>query len=144
MPKLFIPTEIAIQGMIKHPELEIWEHEHGPQGGDEINIVKKGANYGWPVATYGIDYDNTIISNNNKKRHSRSMLLGTLHRSKWNGICNKYYLPKLEGNLLVGSLKFQYVEMLTFTGDKITWETKIATDVGRLRNIMESDGYIYT
>jgi hypothetical protein len=39
--KLFIPTEIAIQGMIKHPKLEIWEHEHGPQGGDEINIVKK-------------------------------------------------------------------------------------------------------
>jgi glucose/arabinose dehydrogenase len=56
--------------MIKHPKPEIWEHEHGPGG--EINIVKKGANYGWPVATYGIDYDDTIISNHNKRRHPRS------------------------------------------------------------------------
>jgi glucose/arabinose dehydrogenase len=47
---------------------ELYEHEHGPQGGDEINIVKKGANYGWPVATYGIDYDNTIISNIQQKK----------------------------------------------------------------------------
>jgi glucose/arabinose dehydrogenase len=57
------------QGMTKHPVTgAIWEHEHGPQGGDEINIVKKGANYGWPVATYGIDYDNTIISNIQQKK----------------------------------------------------------------------------
>jgi glucose/arabinose dehydrogenase len=55
--------------MTKHPVTGvIWEHEHGPQGGDEINIVKKGANYGWPVATYGIDYDNTIISNIQQKK----------------------------------------------------------------------------
>jgi glucose/arabinose dehydrogenase len=67
--KLFILTAIAIRK--EWPNIltgAIWEHEHGPQGGDEINIVKKGANYGWPVATYGIDYDNTIISNIQQKK----------------------------------------------------------------------------
>ena len=56
------------QGMAKHPETgEIWSHEHGPQGGDEINIAKKGANYGWSIVTYGIDYDGTTISTESKK-----------------------------------------------------------------------------
>jgi glucose/arabinose dehydrogenase len=69
------------QGMTKHPVGAIWEHEHGPQGGDEINIVK-GANYGWPVATYGIDYDNTIISNIQQKKAFKILnIMGTLHRS---------------------------------------------------------------
>src|SRR5690606_6469383 len=51
------------QGMILHPETgEVWVHEHGPQGGDEINIIKKGANYGWPVVTYGENYGGGAIS----------------------------------------------------------------------------------
>ncbi len=51
------------QGMTKHPVTgQIWENEHGPQGGDEINIVRKGKNYGWPVICYGINYDNTILT----------------------------------------------------------------------------------
>jgi glucose/arabinose dehydrogenase len=61
----------------------IWEHEHGPQGGDEINIVK-GANYGWPVATYGID-DNTIISNIQQKKAFK-ILYGHPPSLQWNGI----------------------------------------------------------
>jgi glucose/arabinose dehydrogenase len=69
--------------MTKHPVTGvIWEHEHGPQGGDEINIVKKGANYGWPVATYGIDYDNIISNIQQKKAFKILILLGTLHRSR--------------------------------------------------------------
>ena len=51
------------QGMVMHPSTGvIWEHEHGPQGGDELNIVEKGKNYGWPLITFGIGYDNSIIS----------------------------------------------------------------------------------
>src|SRR5690606_23062272 len=56
------------QGMVLHPETgEVWTHEHGPQGGDEINIVKKGANYGWPVISYGINYDGTTLTNITEK-----------------------------------------------------------------------------
>jgi len=60
-----------IQGMTRHPETgEIWSHEHGPQGGDEINIIRAGTNYGWPEITYGIDYDGSIIS---EKTHMEGM-----------------------------------------------------------------------
>ena len=52
------------QGMAKHPDTgEIWIHEHGPMGGDEINIIKRGVNYGWPVITYGTNYDGSSITN---------------------------------------------------------------------------------
>src|SRR5690606_5952464 len=56
------------QGMILHPDSrEVWVHEHGPRGGDEINIVKKAANYGWPVITYGINYNGTEITDQRSK-----------------------------------------------------------------------------
>ncbi|MFN8792501.1 MAG: PQQ-dependent sugar dehydrogenase [Bdellovibrionales bacterium] len=51
------------QGLLKHPATgEIWEHEHGPRGGDEINLIKKGANYGWPLVTFGKEYSGGTIS----------------------------------------------------------------------------------
>lgn len=57
------------QGMAIHPETgEIWLHEHGPQGGDEINIVKEGANYGWPVVSYGINYDGSSFTEETEAR----------------------------------------------------------------------------
>src|SRR5690606_14816068 len=53
------------QGMVKHPETgKIWTHEHGPQGGDEINIIEKGLNYGWPLICYCIDYNGSNITDN--------------------------------------------------------------------------------
>ena len=53
------------QGMIKHPKTgKIWVHEHGPRGGDEINIIQKGKNFGWPAITYGINYSGTTITKN--------------------------------------------------------------------------------
>ena len=62
-PEIWSYGHRNVQGIALHPETgEIWIHEHGPKGGDEINILEKGANYGWPEITYGIDYDGTIIS----------------------------------------------------------------------------------
>ena len=56
------------QGLAKHPVTgEFWEHEHGPRGGDEINIIKKGANFGWPVISYGINYDGTTFTTETEK-----------------------------------------------------------------------------
>ncbi len=56
------------QGMITHPKTgEIWVHEHGPRGGDEINVIKKGKNYGWPIITYGINYSGTPITDITEK-----------------------------------------------------------------------------
>ena len=57
------------QGMVIHPKTgEIWTHEHGPRGGDEINIIQAGKNYGWPVITYGINYSGTTITELTEKK----------------------------------------------------------------------------
>ena len=135
------------QGLVLNPYTgTIWEHEHGPQGGDEINIVKKGANYGWPVVTYGIDYDNTIISNEQQKPGIEDPIYYWLPSIAPSGMLfvtsDKY--PDWKGNLLVGSLKFQYLELVKLDGDKIIGRQKIGTGIGRLRNVAQGpDGYIY-
>lgn len=135
------------QGMAKHPETgEIWSHEHGPQGGDEINIAKKGANYGWSIVTYGIDYDGTTISTQNKKPGIEDPIFYWLPSIAPSGMAfvtgDRY--PDWKGHLLVGSLKFQYLELLKLKGNEVIERQKIATDIGRIRNVAQGpDGFIY-
>jgi glucose/arabinose dehydrogenase len=135
------------QGMAKHPETgEIWSHEHGPQGGDEINIAKKGANYGWSVVTYGIDYDGTTISTENKKPGIEDPIFYWLPSIAPSGMAfvtsDRY--PNWKGHLVVGSLKFQYLELVKLKGKDVIERQKIATDIGRVRNVAQGpDGYIY-
>ena len=124
----------------------IWEHEHGPQGGDEINIIKKAANYGWAIVTYGIDYDGTSISSENEKpgiENPISYWLPSIAPSGMAFVMSNLY-PDWKGNLLVGSLKFQYLELLKLKGDTVIGRQKIATNIGRVRNVVQGpDGYIY-
>ena len=135
------------QGMAKHPETgAIWSHEHGPQGGDEINIAKKGANYGWSVVTYGIDYDGTTISTENKKPGIEDPIFYWLPSIAPSGMAfvtsDRY--PDWKGHLVVGSLKFQYLELVKLKGTEVIGRQKIATDVGRIRNVAQGpDGFIY-
>lgn len=135
------------QGMAKHPETgEIWAHEHGPQGGDEINIIKKGANYGWSVVTYGIDYDGTTISTENKKPGIEDPIFYWLPSIAPSGMAfvtsDRY--PDWKGHLVVGSLKFQYLELVKLKGKEVIERQKIATDIGRIRNVAQGpDGFIY-
>lgn len=135
------------QGMAKHPITgEIWIHEHGPKGGDEVNIIKKGANYGWPVISYGINYSGTKFTDET----SRPGMEDPIHY--WDpsiAPCGMAFVtsdkyPKWKGGLLIGSLKFNYVELLKLDGDKVIGREKIAEDIGRVRNVkMGPDGYIY-
>jgi glucose/arabinose dehydrogenase len=133
--------------MAKHPITgKIWTHEHGPQGGDEINIVKKAANYGWPVITYGIDYNGSIISNLTEKEGMEQPLYYWTPSIAPSGMAfvsgDKY--PKWKGHLLVGSLSFQYLELVKLEGEKVIGRQKIATDIGRLRDVRQGpDGFIY-
>ena len=135
------------QGMALHPVTgQIWTHEHGPQGGDEINIVKKSANYGWPVITYGIDYDGSTISKLTEKTGMEQPLYYWTPSIAPSGMAfvssNKY--PDWKGHLLAGSLKFQYLELLKLEGEKVIGRQKIAPDLGRLRDVRQGpDGYIY-
>ncbi|MBD8490534.1 PQQ-dependent sugar dehydrogenase [Echinicola sp. CAU 1574] len=135
------------QGMMFHPEYnEIWVNEHGPQGGDEINVVKKGANYGWPVVSYGINYDNSILTDDTGKEGMEQPIyywVPSIAPSGMAVVPGEIY-PEWSGNILVGSLKFQYLEMLTLENKKVVARTKLLDGMGRLRNVkVGHDNYIY-
>ncbi|SDW14245.1 PQQ-dependent sugar dehydrogenase [Flavobacterium degerlachei] len=135
------------QGLAINPITgDVWEHEHGPKGGDEINIIKKAANYGWAVVTYGIDYDGTSISSETVKPGIEDPIyywVPSIAPSGMAFVTSDRY-PDWKGHLLVGSLKFQYLELVKLNGNEIIGRQKIATDVGRLRNVAQGpDGYIY-
>ncbi len=135
------------QGMILNSDTgEIWVHEHGPQGGDEINVIKKGENYGWPVVSYGINYDNTTFTDETSRPEFEDPIFYWKPSIAPSGMLyvtsNKY--PELEENLLVGSLKFQYIEHLELDGKTVVAREKILPGVGRLRDLAQGpDGNIY-
>lgn len=135
------------QGMIYNPETgEIWVHEHGPQGGDEINVIQKGANYGWPTVTYGINYDGTPITEETSGPEYTDPLyywLPSIAPSGFLYVTSDKY-PELKGDLLVGSLKFQYLEHLSLDGKEVTAREKLLEGIGRVRDVFQSpEGDIY-
>lgn len=135
------------QGMLKNPETgEIWVHEHGPQGGDEINIIQKGKNFGWPVISYGINYDGTSFTDLTSKEGMEQPLFYWIPSIAPSGFAfvtsDKY--PDWNGNLLVGSLKFQYLERLVLENGKVIKREKLFDKIGRVRDVVQApDGYIY-
>lgn len=135
------------QGMTRHPQTgKIWTHEHGPQGGDEINIIQSGKNYGWPVISYGINYSGTSFTDLTAKPGMEQPLfywVPSIAPSGMTFVDSDIY-PSWKGNLLVGSLKFQYVERLELKNDKIVKREKIVEGLGRVRNVKQGpDGFIY-
>ncbi len=135
------------QGLIKHPETgEIWDHEHGPKGGDEINIIKKGANYGWPMVTYGINYGGTPITEKREMEGIEAPIhywTPSIAPSGMAFVTSEKY-PNWKGSLLVGSLSFQYLERLGMDGNKVISREKFMEDEGRVRDVRQGpDGLIY-
>ncbi|MBN4085544.1 PQQ-dependent sugar dehydrogenase, partial [Flavobacteriaceae bacterium AH-315-B10] len=135
------------QGMIKHPKTgKVWVHEHGPRGGDEINVVEKGKNFGWPIISYGINYSGTTFTENTALPGMEQPLFYWVPSIAPSGMTfvtsNKY--PDWKGNLLVGSLKFKYVERLVLKNNKVIKREKLLEGMGRVRNVKQGpDGYIY-
>lgn len=135
------------QGLARHPETGvIWEHEHGPQGGDEVNEIKAGVNYGWPVITYGINYDNTIITEDTAKAGMEQPLHywdPSIAPCGMDFVSSEKY-PNWKNNLLVGSLKFRYLARCEVQGNAIVHEEKLLDTMGRMRAVEQGpDGYIY-
>ncbi|WP_203296593.1 PQQ-dependent sugar dehydrogenase [Luteirhabdus pelagi] len=135
------------QGMARHPETgAIWVHEHGPKGGDEINIIEKGANYGWPEVTYGVNYSGTEITDQTSKPGMTQPIyywVPSIAPCGMDFVTGDRY-PEWKGHLLVGSLKFNYVELVKLNGSEVTGREKIAQDIGRVRNVrMGPDDYMY-
>lgn len=137
-----------IQGMTIHPDTgEIWSHEHGPRGGDEINIIRAGNNYGWPDVTYGIDYSGVSITD-------KTTMVGVtdpLHY--WDpsiapsGMA--FYtgdeFPEWRGDLFVGALKMQKLVRLSIENEDVKEEEDLLEDLGeRIRDVrMGPDGALW-
>ena len=135
------------QGMVIHPQTKaIWTHEHGPKGGDEINIIKPGKNYGWPVITYGVNYVGTKITDDTSKPGMEQPLhywTPSIAPSGMEFISSDKY-KGWENNLLVGSLKFQYLDNCYIKDGKVVKEERLLDGLGRVRSINQGpDGYIY-
>jgi glucose/arabinose dehydrogenase len=135
------------QGMVKNPKTgDIWTHEHGPQGGDEVNIIRKGRNYGWPIISYGINYSGTKFTEITEKEGMEQPLhywVPSIAPSGMEFISSDQY-GNWKGNLLVGSLKFQYLDMCTIKEGKIIKEERLLDGIGRVRCVEQGpDGFIY-
>jgi len=135
------------QGMDLHPETgQLWEHEHGPRGGDEINIIEAGNNYGWPEVSFGINYDGTEFTDDTAKvgmEQPEWYWDPSIAPSGMTFVTSDKY-PGWQGDILVGSLKFGYIVRANVENNTVTGDEILFKDIGRVRNIKQGpDGYIY-
>jgi glucose/arabinose dehydrogenase len=125
---------------------EIWSHEHGPKGGDEINIIIKAKNYGWPKVSYGVNYSGTKFTDKTYMKGMESPIHYWTPSIAPSGMAfiNSDIYGKWKGNLLVGSLKFQYLSRCIVKNNTVFKEVKLLEGIGRVRSIEQGlDGYIY-
>lgn len=147
-PEIWSYGHRNVQGAALHPQTdELWIHEHGPRGGDEINIPKAGKNYGWPEASYGTHYWMLPIKDNHAAQGYEEPIYHWTPSIAPSGMV--FYtgdvFPKWKGNLFVGALAGRYLARLELDGTKITKEEKLLADLDyRIRDVEQgSDGYLY-
>lgn len=147
MPSIYTYGNRNPQGVALNPvDGTIWQNEHGPRGGDEINIVKRGVNYGWPVISYGINYNGTIFTEETEREEMEQPIMYWLPSI---GVCGMTFVDSdrygsWKNNVLSGSLRFKYLERAVVDKNEITHREKILENIGRLRVVeVGPDGYIY-
>jgi glucose/arabinose dehydrogenase len=147
-PEVYSYGHRNVQGMTMHPQTgAIWTHEHGPKGGDEINILNKGDNYGWPSITYGVNYNGSIITEDTEMDGMRQPLIYWDPSIAPSGMT--FYtgdaFPEWKGDLFIGSLKFRYLKHLEMDGDKVVAQTNLLEDLDhRIRDVVQGpDGNLY-
>ncbi|WP_211364193.1 PQQ-dependent sugar dehydrogenase [Propionivibrio limicola] len=149
LPEKYTYGHRNIQGAALHPESgRLWIHEHGPQGGDEINIIRAGANYGWPVITHGRNYvTGTRIGEGTAKPGMEQPLLQWTPSIAPSGMA--FYtgdeFPAWRGSLFVGALRGQMLVRLELDGERVVSEERfLEGKVGRIRDVRSGpDGRIY-
>lgn len=147
-PKVFTYGNRNVQGMALHPNgKDIWINEHGPKGGDEINILKAGANYGWPAVTFGISYWEMKISDKTTDPAMEDPILQWTPSIAPSGMAfytgDKY--PEWKGNLFVGALAHRHLRRLELDGQKVTHQEELLKGLdARIRDVSQGpDGYLY-
>ncbi len=147
VPSLFSLGNRNIQGMAIHPQTgKLWVTEHGPMGGDELNLIEWGKNYGWETITYGKNYNGTIIT---EETHKPGMEQPVLYWKPSIAVCGlDFYrgdlFKKWKNKLLVGALKYEEVRLLQVEGDRVVHQEVIVKNQGRVRDVSTGpDGAIY-
>ncbi|MDQ3291867.1 MAG: PQQ-dependent sugar dehydrogenase [Bacteroidota bacterium] len=135
------------QGMVYDAENNrIWAIEHGPKGGDELNLIQKGKNYGWPKTSYGINYDGTILTEYKEMAGVENPVrywVPSIGPCGMTMVTSNRF-PDWKGNLLIGALAFRHIARVQLDGTKYVKEQKLVQDIGRVRSVAEGpDGYIY-
>ncbi|HUF28481.1 MAG TPA: PQQ-dependent sugar dehydrogenase [Gemmatimonadaceae bacterium] len=136
------------QGLAIHPETgDIWLNEHGPQGGDELNLVLPGRNYGWPVIGFGVNYRSGSAIHAGTQREGMEQpvhiwvpSIGISGMLIYTGDA----FPQWKGNMFVGGLAGEVLARLTMDGRRVTSEEQLVQRMGRVRDVRQGpDGYIY-
>lgn len=149
LPEIWSIGHRNLQGAALGPDGHLWTHEHGPQGGDEVNRPEAGKNYGWPVITYGENYGGGAIGDGITEKTGLEQPLHhwvpSIAPSGMAFITTDRYGPAWRGSLLVGSLKFRYLARLEVDGARVVGEQKLLPNLGqRVRDVREGpDGFIY-
>jgi len=147
LPEIYTYGNRNVQGMTIHPETrEVWSHEHGPRGGDEINIMRSGNNYGWPEITYGINYNGTIITDETEREGMEQPVLHWTPSIAPSGMAfvdgDRY--PGWKGDLMSGALSLRFLNRTVFDGENVVKEERLLQNIGRVRNVvLAPDGYLY-
>jgi glucose/arabinose dehydrogenase len=147
-PEIFSYGHRNVQGMALNPQSgEIWAHEHGPRGGDEVNVLKAGANYGWPAITYGIDYSGAIISEKTAAPGMEQPLVYWVPSIAPSGMAfyQGHRFPQWRGDLFVGALAGSHLRRLELDGREVTGQEELLAGLGeRIRDVRSGpDGYLY-
>ncbi|MBA2432990.1 MAG: PQQ-dependent sugar dehydrogenase [Chthoniobacterales bacterium] len=136
-----------IQGLRFKPGTgELYASEHGPRGGDELNLIRRGLNYGWPVITYGINYSGAKISD---LTHKEGMEQPVKQWTPSPAFCGMDFytgdkFPQWKGNLFISALALQKVHRLVINNGKVTQEETLLERTGRIRDIRSfRDGLLY-
>ena len=148
LPEIWSYGHRNAQGAAIGPDGAVWMHEHGPRGGDEINRLERGANYGWPLVSFGVHYSGAPVGNGETEKPG---ITSPLHHwtpsiapSGMTFLHSERYGPSWRGNLFVGALAGRHLVRLQLNGEEIVAEEKLLKDYGRIRDVEEGpDGLLY-
>ena len=147
-PEIWSYGHRNVQGLAIHPETgDIWTNEHGPQGGDELNRVQPGLNYGWPVIGFGVNYQTGLAIHKGTHRDGMEQPASVWVPSI--GISGAMFytgdrFPEWRGNLFVGGMARPRLVRLTLNGQRVVEEETLVPQMGRIRDVRQGpDGHIY-
>ncbi len=148
LPEIYTWGNRNGQGLALHPDTgEVWEHEHGPRGGDEINVLRNGSNFGWPEVTFGRNYSGTEITDRTSMPGMEDPLLHWTPSIAPSGMA--FYtgnaFPQWQGDLFVGALVSQHMQRLRFNGYELVEQERLLEDFNtRIRAVRSGpDGLLW-